>query len=529
MTGPDATAPPATATAPGATGWRRLNPRMLLVHPVQEVIRAWPLLLGLVVAGSRGNPWWTVGGVVMAIVLGTSRWFTTTYRITPEQVQVRRGLLRRQVLTVPRARVRSVDVTAHAMHRVLGLARVSVGTGRSDQQNDGLKLDGLDATDAARLHEELLHRPAGTGSGPVATAAPEAPAPTPEVELARLRPGWLRYGPFTLYGLVVVGVVAGFLSRVVNEAHIDVGRLGAVREATTQAGRAPLWLLVVVVVVVVGLFVAGASTAGYLLAFFNFRLSRHPGGTLHVRRGLVTTRATTIEERRLRGAELSEPLLLRAVGGARLLAITTGLRVGRGAERGGTVLLPPAPAAEAVGVAAAVLNDPRPLAAPLTGHGPRARRRRYTRALAGAAVVVAGGFALGTAGYLPSWSWEWALLVVPVALALAFDRYRSLGHALLAGRLVSRRGSLVRRRSALACEGIIGFNVRQSYFQRRAGLATLTATTAAGRQRYPVPDVDMAAALRLAEAARPGLLTPFLESATVSATPPTTSPAGAAR
>jgi putative membrane protein len=69
----------------------------------------------------------------------------------------------------------------------------------------------------------------------------------------------------------------------------------------------------------------------------------------------------------------------------------------------------------------------------------------------------------------------------------------------------------VRRRYALAREGIIGWNLEQSFFQRRAGLSTLTATTAAGHQRYAVPDVDLQEALRLADEATPGLLTPFLE------------------
>ena len=52
------------------------------------------------------------------------------------------------------------------------------------------------------------------------------------------------------------------------------------------------------------------------------------GGTLHIVRGLLTRRSITLEERRLRGAEVSEPLLIRAVGGARTLAVATGLRVG---------------------------------------------------------------------------------------------------------------------------------------------------------------------------------------------------------
>ena len=62
----------------------------------------------------------------------------------------------------------------------------------------------------------------------------------------------------------------------------------------------------------------------------------------------------------------------------------------------------------------------------------------------------------------------------------------------------------------LADEGVIGWTIRESFFQRRRGLATLTATTAAGRQYYEGVDMDVAAAVRLADEVHPGLLTPFL-------------------
>jgi len=61
----------------------------------------------------------------------------------------------------------------------------------------------------------------------------------------------------------------------------------------------------------------------------------------------------------------------------------------------------------------------------------------------------------------------------------------------------------------LTREGIIGVTLQRSFFQRRAGLTTLTATTAAGRQAYAVPDVPDAEALAVCDTAMPGLLDPF--------------------
>jgi putative membrane protein len=77
--------------------------------------------------------------------------------------------------------------------------------------------------------------------------------------------------------------------------------------------------------------------------------------------------------------------------------------------------------------------------------------------------------------------------------------------------VVSRRGSLVRRRSMLSCDGIIGWNLRRSFWQRRAGLVSLTATTAAGKQKLLIQDIGDDEAVLLAQEALPGLLTPFLE------------------
>lgn len=473
------------------------------MHPLREVARLLPVLAGILLAGSstgRGGLWGLVGASV-AIGLGLLRWFTTTYRVAGGRVQVRRGLLRRQALSVPLDRVRTVDVSASAIYRLLGLVRVNVGTGLSDRKSDGaLRLDGLSAAEAARLRAELLYRPDRAAAVSVA----------PEEELAVAPPSWARYGPFTLSGFLTVFVVVGFAWRVVSEARIDPRRLGPLAARYAPLSAAPRWLDVLVAAVGLVVVVACASTIGYVLAFRGFRLVRSRDGALQVTRGLISTRSITIEERRLRGVELSEPLLLRAARGARCIAIATGLRVGRGAERGGTLLLPPAPYEEARRVAAAVLRTSEPVTTRLGQHGISARRRRYTRLLAAWVPVAAVLVALPKLAPVPAWTWEVSLALFPLGLALAHDRYRSLGHALVGRTLVTSRGSLVRRRCMLACEGIIGWNLDQSFFQRQAGIATLVATTAAGRQQYPVQDVPLAEAVRIANRAVPDLLTPFL-------------------
>ncbi|PQM45801.1 hypothetical protein C1Y40_04012 [Mycobacterium talmoniae] len=69
--------------------------------------------------------------------------------------------------------------------------------------------------------------------------------------------------------------------------------------------------------------------------------------------------------------------------------------------------------------------------------------------------------------------------------------------------LVARTGSLQRRRDCIATAGIIAWTVRQSWFQRRAGVATLVAATAAGVKAYQVVDIPAAQAWAVTAQASP--------------------------
>jgi putative membrane protein len=92
--------------------WNRLSPRMLFVHPVHEVLRQIPVIIGTLVLGSAtGNPILAVAVLVVTVGIGLARWFTTSYRIGPGEVQLRKGILQRKALSLPRNRfVRSPQI-----------------------------------------------------------------------------------------------------------------------------------------------------------------------------------------------------------------------------------------------------------------------------------------------------------------------------------------------------------------------------------------------------------------------------------
>jgi putative membrane protein len=528
---PDPTERPGTGTDTDTdtdtAGWSRLDVRVIVAFPLRQAGALVPLVGVLLVGGSGQGGWHLLSAlapVLVVLMLGGVRWATVRYRVDDERVELRGGLLAREHRAVRRDRVRTVDLRANLAHRLCGLTAVDIGTGSGGGKEGRLSLDGVTVAEGERLRRELLRRapsaaaePAVRRSGPSPSRTPSSSAdparprraPRPGgggVEVARLRASWLRYAPFTASGLVAVAAIVGAAFRVAGDLGVDLADWSALHTAGDEFTTVPLWVGVTVLALAV-LAVAGlGSLALYLEGWWDYRLTRETDDTLRLRRGLLTTRSLSLEQARIRGAEVTEPLALRLVGGARCAAVTTGLdekSSGRGA------LSPPAPVAEAHRVAAAALRLADPVdgtAAALVRHPPAALRRRITRAVTPAVGLAAlAEWGHDAAPWL-AWTWPAAVLLVPAGALLGADRYRNLGHALRREHLVIGSGSLVRRRVALQRRGVIGWRMRQSPLQRRAGLVTLDAVTAAGNGRYSLVDLTRARAVSLVEQTTPGLL-----------------------
>ncbi|MFI0975560.1 PH domain-containing protein [Streptomyces sp. NPDC021093] len=499
------------------TGWQRLNPRLLLVNlsvlAAPAATCAATFLLtggdpGLQVLIALGS--FLLTGLVVA-TLSVLRLLTTRYRLTgDDRLEVRTGLLLRGRRSVPVDRIRSIDLTANPLHRLFGLTSLVIGTGGATGAGS-LSLDGLSTADAAYVRTELVERRRRAANGPHRAGHPD------DGPLAALDWAWLRYAPLTVWGVGGVFAAVGTAYRTLHEMKVDPLQLGPVKDlfayVEARFGSLPLWfgiLLAVLAVVAIGVV---GSTATFIEGWGGYRLERAEGGLLRVRRGLLITRSVSLEESRLRGVELAEPMLLRLAGGARLNAVASGL--GDAEEnRSRSRLTPPVPLAEAHRVAVEVLpGRVPPLTRALVPHPRAALPRRVRRALAvvvlTALLLIVPGLWLSSA--LVHAGWITGLVLLPFALAHAYDAWRSLGHAVDSRYLISRSGTFVRRTVALQRDGIIGWSVSRSPAQRRAGLLTLAATTAAGTGSYRVRDVGVSTGLALAEEAVPELLAPFLE------------------
>lgn len=481
----------------------RLSPRSLLVDPVK---RLGTILLPLAIAFFLSGHLtvdravlYALVGVGLSIAFSLIRWLTFRYSVYDDRLAINSGLLSRRARSIPLDRIRGVDLTASPMHRMMGVVVVRVdaaagGTGRDDE---GV-LDAVSADEGRRLRQLLSGRAGAAaisdavaaGTEPAAGAVPATPV------IARVRPAWFLLTPLTgaylLAPLALVGTVWGWVSQsnALNEHQVEgvAGWLAA----------AP-WVLATIVLIFVIVAMPVASVGMSALLNWNFTV-RGGAAAIEVERGLLTRRHVTLERRRLRGLEMIEALPARALRIGRLRALVTGL--GGDTQQSRAELLPAAPVPEVRRLAVATVGD-QP--SPLRRHPRAALYRRLTRAVVPWLVLAGLAFlaALPQAG-IP------LLVLAALGVPLGIDRYRSLGHAYDGSRICVRGRSWSRRTVTVQRDAIVGWQLRQSIFQRRQNLATLTVGVGAGTGGYAAVDMDADDAVAFAGSITARWLRPLL-------------------
>lgn len=403
-----------------STDWERLAASTVAVTVLTVAggtsVLAVPIVLAIAAGGRYGAAalaWASTGVVLLTVAASMAdllRWRTTSYRLSAERLEVHQGVVVRRRRTLARERIRTVDLSAHPFLRVFGLARLSVGTGNKPRSwvspevrwalgdEHVIVLDPLPKEDAERLRSELLDRPSAD------------PGQASEDLLAAGQPGWVHYGPLSVWTLVLAGTAVALTFQVADWFGAGGRPVAAALDLADRIGAWPALAVIVAGVVLLG---AIARLALHAEAWWRYRLSRG-SGSLGVRRGLLTTRTLTLDEARVRGAALVQPLGARLSGGARVDVLAIGLGADGITAVLPTTLLPVAPHTDARDVLRRVLpglgtehlDRLRP-------HPPEALARRLRRAAAASLVLVAT--AVLTQGLWWSSGW-WAVGLTVVTL-----------------------------------------------------------------------------------------------------------------
>jgi putative membrane protein len=462
---------------------------------------------GLILGGLSAGLSVTMAGVAMSLLHNVLKWATFSYTVHDDRIELRRTLIARSVTNIPIDRIRGVDISTTLPHRALGVAVVHIDAATGETASEGT-LNAVSRREAVRLRQVLLSRPHGREDDAPAGVDP----PCRGVVHARALPRWYLYAPLSGAYMLTPFALVGSLFGALYNLGDDLGLLTERRLERLGRGAAGLPpTLAVGAVVLLLLAMPVASVVVYALFNWDFTL-RAVGGEggdrdsmIVAERGLITRRSVSLEHGRIRGVELRDNPLERLAGVARLGVLVTGLGDSEHRRR----LLPTSPLAvvrDAVGRVLGVPASPGTVLTTLTRHPPAALGRRVSRAVLPPLAAALCGLAMG---WLPLvyGSVVLALLCVPLAL----DRYRQLGHAADGTLLGVRSGSLRRHQVVIEHRAVVGWELRQSLFQRRAGLATLVAGVGAGRGGYPMIDLAEEDALALIQEITPQWIGPFLD------------------
>lgn len=229
-----------------------------------------------------------IDGAVALVIIGGGvvSWLVTRWRVHDGELQLETGLIRRQSIRVPLARVQAIDVVRPLVARFLGISElrlVMAGTGSGKAA-----LSYLPEERALEVRQLLL----GMGEAPAPDAAPTPIEPLGAVPNGRLVASAL-LGPATVtFAVLLTAIVV--LAFVASQAVLPL-----------LAGSAAI------------LFGSIAAVARRINVEFSFSIGQSTDG-LCLYSGLLQTRAETIPIGRVQAVRLVEPLMWRPLGWVRL-------------------------------------------------------------------------------------------------------------------------------------------------------------------------------------------------------------------
>jgi putative membrane protein len=453
-----------------AEGERRLHPWSWLFVLLAQLREFALPLIALLVFG-RGGDWQEAAAGIAALGLSLAavvRYYTYRFRIERDQLVVRSGLLTRGERHVPFARISNVVLQQNLLHRLFRVAEVRLESATAGVQAEA-QMRVLSLQDAEAL--ESLVRAARAGQAAQGDADSPAGGSPALLQVPLRDLIWL--GLSSNRGMVVVAALFG----VAWQLQIgNIGRLiaNAVEGVYQWIGQFSIGLsfLATALAILVGLSlllrVLGLIVT--VLRFHGFSL-REEGVRLSAEGGLLTRLRAHVPVHKVQRWVLGEPWLLRWRG-LRSLNVETAGNAALNEERVGEALVPVAPAAQADALLRRWQPDAELDSLDWQPVHPLAWRRwALWPTLIFATVLGAqvAGFGLQALPML-------ALLPLPILHARASARFA--GWARRGSLLCWRYGWLEREWQMIDLARIQVLDLRQTPFDRRAGMADLLVNSA---------------------------------------------------
>lgn len=458
----------------------RLHPATILLEGLNFVRHfGWSLIL-LIFARPKGGSsamadvFFTAmfGGVgVLAILYAVFRYLTMTYAIEGGAFVVRKGLIWKQVRTIPLERIQNVNLKRTLVHRLFRVTTLDIETAAGAGAEASLAVLSQD------LADHLRHQLLGNVDVPFQVAEE-----LPKVHYqATLRELFLA-GAFQNRLLYLLVALAGLFQ--FDEIIIDnLGSLDWVsRSIVLMPTSLAAWAIAMLALV--GLVIGWvASIVATTVKYYGFTVWPHARG-LRVHYGLLTQVENVVPVDRILSVAIGQPLLYRPFRFYEVMVQSAG-SFGEKENAGSAKLAP-----------ILLHNDLDRivrLAFPKVDLGSFRYQKvspksvwRHLISSALSLAILEGSFFFGRAAFakmvaLPiHLAWIGGLTYAGLSVWFAVRSYHTTGYAIANGFIASRQGIFRRDLTIAPLECAQMIAVKQGFFQRRWGLADVTMATANG-------------------------------------------------
>ncbi len=472
-------------------GWKALHPASVVVNLVPRtwafLRRSWVLVVAILFGrggGPAGEAMFDLVdmGLLTFLFMGTIgntvvHFLTLRYRVSGDALEIKTGLLHRQVRVIKADRIQNMELVRNVFHRASGLVEVRIETA-SGAEVEG-ELSALDEASAKELMEALDGARSG---GRPAEITEEADWPllveTRPVDLVAYGITGARFGAIAVAAGVIFELVTARDPAAVERMAGSFGTAGAV--ALFAAAVSGAWVV---------------SIGGTLLRHWGFRLRQKHDDVLVAEEGMFTRRRVELSRRKVQVVSVIEPAVRRMLLGVASVQVeTAAVREGQDGTMRAVARVPVVHHEQVDGLLARILpgTELRDGLSSLALRPPA--RQAQVRAWLVAfweAVLVSGG----VLWWLGWWGLP-ALLLFPVLLGLATLDHRHQGWIITDQLIVARAGWWSRRTDVVERSKLQSIDRSQGVLLRRWGLGEVVLRYAGGAVALPLVTWEEAAAIQ---------------------------------
>ncbi|EMR04935.1 Bacterial membrane flanked domain protein [Bhargavaea cecembensis DSE10] len=439
--------------------------------------------------------------IIFTTVAGYIKWKRFVYWFEDGELRIEHGLFVKKKRYIPFERIQSVDYTEGVLHRPFGLVKVKIETAGNSSVLEGSEADltAVTCEEADRvsavISEAKRRRRTGAqevpeGGGEGIGALPDEPEEEAKTLFRMGRKEIFLLATFSGRIGIIFSGIAIFLSQ-----FSDILPYEAIYDEVVAFIRFGVFM---VTAAVLALMLIGwvLSVAWTYLGFYGFTVS-FDGDDLFISRGLLEKKRVTVPLKRIQAVRVSENPFQKMLGYVSVKVHSAG---GNAKEGGAAIGLFPLVRKREVNGMLAELFPGIDTSAELNRIPERSRPFYYRLDFFWVLpLVAAAGYFLFPYGLL-------ALLIIPVIILAGLWQHRSAGWAVTGRQLTVRWREFTLHTVYVFRKRVQSMQERQTIFQKRRNVATVTASFKSGvmPSKAPIRHIDEADADRLMDWYDPG-------------------------